>query len=60
VLATCGILERTTALALQDIYRAYRRRLHHLALDNQDATVPAGEFAAEAGTVRRIWRQTFG
>ena len=60
VLATCGILEHTAALALQDIYRAYRRRLHHLALDNQDATVPAGEFAAEAGTVRRIWRQTFG
>jgi len=60
VLASCGILDGATALRLQDIYRAYRRRLHHLALDNQDASVPAGEFAAEADAVRRIWRQTFG
>jgi len=60
VLATCGILDGATALELQDIYRTYRRRLHHLALDHQDSTVPADAFAAEADAVRRIWRQTFG
>lgn len=60
VLATCGILDGTTARRLQDIYRRYRRRLHHLALDGQDSAVPSEEFAAEADDVRRIWQQTLG
>jgi glutamate-ammonia-ligase adenylyltransferase len=60
VLATCGILGADVARRLQDVYRAYRRRLHHLALDNQEATVPAAEFADEAADVRHIWQQTFG
>ncbi len=60
VLATCGILDGDVARRLQDIYRTYRLRLHHLALDNRQATVPADEFADEAADVRRIWQQTFG
>jgi glutamate-ammonia-ligase adenylyltransferase len=44
---------------LQDIYRSYRLRLHHLALDQRKPLIPVDEFVRERGYVSRMWRRTF-
>ena len=54
-LAACGCLEPNDTQRLQDVYRSYRLRLHHLSLDEQQALVPGTEFARERDDVRRIW-----
>ncbi len=54
-LAACGCLDSGDARRLQDVYRSYRLRLHHLSLDEQDPLVPGTEFARERDDVRRIW-----
>ncbi len=43
---------------LQEIYKAYRLRLHQLALDEQPPLVSDREFAAERKFVSRIWSRT--
>jgi glutamate-ammonia-ligase adenylyltransferase len=45
---------------LRDTYRAFRERLHHLALAGDEGLVPADEYVAEREHVLAIWRQTFG
>jgi glutamine synthetase adenylyltransferase len=45
---------------LQDIYRAYRLRLHHLTLAEEKLLVPDEEFVAERKDVRETWRALFG
>ena len=42
---------------LQDCYRGYRLRQHHLALDEQSALAARGEFGPERDFVASIWRQ---
>ena len=59
-LAAAGCLDADEALRLQDIYRAYRLRLHHLTLDEKQPLLPAREFAAERADVRRIWENHLG
>ena len=54
-LAACACLDAGDARRLQDVYRSYRLRLHHLSLDEQDPLVPGTEFARERDDVRRIW-----
>ena len=59
-LAAAGCLDENLALRLQDIYRGYRLRLHHLKLNEQDPLVPQAEFAAERADVSRAWQDRLG
>ena len=58
-LAAAACIDNTTAKRLQDIYKAYRLRLHHLALDEQKPLVADNEFGSERKFVSDIWQQTF-
>ncbi len=42
---------------LQDCYRSYRLRQHHLAIDDQPPLAGAAEFRQEREFVEAIWRQ---
>ncbi len=59
-LAAAGCLDEDLALRLQDIYREYRLRLHHLTLNEQEALVPQTEFAAQRADVAAAWAQQLG
>jgi glutamate-ammonia-ligase adenylyltransferase len=50
-----GILAPEDARLLMDAYRAYRARVHRLALQDQPAVVPATEFRAPRERVAAIW-----
>ena len=56
-LAAGGFIATDTAARLQDIYRDYRRCLHHLALDDRKPLVGNGEFVAERTYVEDLWKQ---
>ena len=56
-LADTGCLSIEVVTRLQDIYRAYRLRVHHLVLNNHKPLVPAEEFEDERNYVRSIWRE---
>jgi glutamate-ammonia-ligase adenylyltransferase len=56
-LAAGGFIDAPVAERLQDIYRAYRRCLHHLALDDKKPLVGRDEFAAERRYVEDLWEQ---
>ena len=56
-LRDAGILSAAEAGQLQDIYKAYRRRQHHLALDDQASLVAAADFASEVGAVIALWER---
>jgi len=56
-LADAGCLGIEVVTRLQDIYRAYRLRVHHLVLNNHKLLVPANEFEDERNYVRSIWRE---
>jgi len=59
-LAACGALTSEEATTLQEIYRRYRNRQHHLVLNNRPARVPAAEFGHEREFVREAWTRHFG
>ena len=59
-LAAAGCLPETVAMRLQDIYRAYRLRLHHLSLDEKPPLAEVDAFAAEREDVKGAWRAVFG
>jgi glutamate-ammonia-ligase adenylyltransferase len=59
-LAKTGYVSDETSLRVQDIYKAYRLHLHHLALDEREPLVSQDEFITERGYVERLWEQTFG
>jgi len=50
-----GCLEQAVGDALQDAYRAYHLRQHHLVLDDQPALVDQGEFVQERRFVAKTW-----
>jgi glutamine synthetase adenylyltransferase len=54
--ALCGLMSGEDSASLCDAYRAYRRRAHHLTLQELPAVVAEGEFVAERETVLRLWR----
>ena len=58
-LAATGCVSEATAERLQDVYRAYRLRLHHLVLDEQRPLVLQNEFEAERSVVADIWQCCF-
>ena len=59
-LRNAGLLTAGEAEQLQDVYRTYRQRQHHLALDEQKPLVPASEFVDEVAVVRSLWRRALG
>jgi len=59
-LSQTGLLtERDTGL-LGDAYRAYRGYTHRMALQEQKALAPEGEFSDDLAEVRRIWTEQLG
>ncbi|MDJ0916774.1 MAG: bifunctional [glutamate--ammonia ligase]-adenylyl-L-tyrosine phosphorylase/[glutamate--ammonia-ligase] adenylyltransferase [Woeseiaceae bacterium] len=58
-LAEARVLDREQALLLQDIYRRYRRVLHHRTLDGADKRVSGSDFAEERAVVADLWRSVF-
>ena len=59
-LAAGGVVAAEKAAELQQIYRAYRRRQHHLVLNDEPMQVPDDEFEAERAAVIRTWDDVFG
>jgi glutamate-ammonia-ligase adenylyltransferase len=54
-LAEAGCIETAVRDALQDAYRDYRLKLHHLVLDNQLPLVQSTEFATQRQFVGETW-----
>ncbi len=59
-LAACKLIPDDTALQLQDAYRAYRRRMHRLVLDEQATLVHESEFPDERAFVSSVWDTHLG
>jgi glutamate-ammonia-ligase adenylyltransferase len=59
-LAEAAFITEETSSRLQDVYKRYRLRLHHLTLDEKQAQVSQTEFAAERQYVTALWGQIFG
>jgi glutamate-ammonia-ligase adenylyltransferase len=56
-LAGCGLLSEGSAELLADAYRAYRARVHRLALQEQKPIIAADELVDLRAGVQRIWRE---
>jgi len=54
--AECGLMAEADTTLLCDAFRAYRRRAHHLTLQELKAIVDDTEFVAEREGVMRLWR----
>jgi len=59
-LVASGCLLRSTGDRLQDVYRRYRLRQHHLALDDRSPMIPADEFPEERAFVTATWEDWLG
>jgi glutamate-ammonia-ligase adenylyltransferase len=59
-LAETDCISDQTSSRLQDVYKNYRLRLHHLTLDEKRPLVSQSEFIAERDYVTGLWEQTFG
>ena len=54
-LTAAGCLAQEVGDALQDAYRDYRLRLHHLVLDDRQPLVRADDFAEQRAIVVKTW-----
>jgi glutamate-ammonia-ligase adenylyltransferase len=59
-LASVGCLDIRTAARMQSVYRNFRRRLHHLSLNDRPPFVGNDEFTAERAFVAEVWRAHLG
>jgi glutamate-ammonia-ligase adenylyltransferase len=59
-LAAVGRLDVQTAARLQGVYREFRRRLHHLSLNDRPPFIGDGELVAERAFVTDVWEQHLG
>jgi glutamate-ammonia-ligase adenylyltransferase len=59
-LAAAGCITESGSRRLQEIYKAYRSRLHRLALDGQPPFAAGTEFFDERAYVSAIWERQFG
>ncbi len=59
-LGAAGCLPLADVRMLQDVYRAYRTRLHRLLLDEQPPRVAEAEFRDERAAVGALWRRLLG
>lgn len=57
MLEAVGILDATDVAQLQDNFKAYRLRSHHLALNGKKPLVPVEEFVEERAFVTSVWRR---
>ncbi|RZV39190.1 MAG: bifunctional [glutamate--ammonia ligase]-adenylyl-L-tyrosine phosphorylase/[glutamate--ammonia-ligase] adenylyltransferase [Chromatiales bacterium] len=55
-----GCMAADVGRGLQDAYRGYRLRQHHLVLDDQPPLVAAGEFEEERAFVAKTWDDWLG
>jgi [glutamine synthetase] adenylyltransferase / [glutamine synthetase]-adenylyl-L-tyrosine phosphorylase len=58
-LVACGDVDAGDAATLQESYRQYRLRQHHLALNDEPPLVSAELFAEEREHVERTWEKYF-
>jgi glutamate-ammonia-ligase adenylyltransferase len=58
--ASANLVPQAQVDVLTGIYRAYRTRLHHRALDGLGAVVGAGDFVAERSAVTAVWDEVMG
>jgi glutamate-ammonia-ligase adenylyltransferase len=58
--ASADLVPQAEVDALTGIYRAYRTRLHHRALEGRGAVIGAAEFTAERSTIEAIWDRVMG
>ena len=56
-LAETGCVTADVSRRLQDIYKAYRLRLHHLSLDDKKPLVGHDEFLEERRFVEDLWAE---
>ncbi len=56
-LGAAACLEEADVVRLQEIYKAYRLRLHRLALDEKPPLVPSEEFPDERRFVVGVWER---
>ena len=54
-LVNSGVLDEAVGDQLQDCYKTYRSRLHHLALDEQEPLLGVDEFGEQRQFVKTIW-----
>ncbi len=59
-LVSCGAVAADTAAELQEIYRQYRLRQHHLVLNDETPLVAAAQFLPERERITRAWDEYFG
>ncbi|MDX1507779.1 MAG: bifunctional [glutamate--ammonia ligase]-adenylyl-L-tyrosine phosphorylase/[glutamate--ammonia-ligase] adenylyltransferase, partial [Woeseiaceae bacterium] len=59
-LADCGAIDAERALQLQEVYRRYRQRQHHLVLNNSPPLAAADDFRDARDFVRGVWQDVFG
>ncbi len=59
-LAQEGLLARSDAAVLTDIYRRYRARVHRLKLQEVEGRVGADEYRDERATVAALWERVMG
>ncbi len=59
-LGAAGCLDEVEVVRLQDIYKAYRLRLHRLALDERPPLVANDEFGEARKFVAGIWQRELG
>ena len=57
-LAAASSLPDEDVLRLQEIYKTYRLRMHHLVLDEQPPLVPDTEFKDQRAFVNMLWSRT--
>jgi len=58
-LVNCGAVAADTAAELQEIYRKYRLRQHHLVLNDEAPLVDAQQFLGERERISRAWDEYF-
>ena len=59
-LASGGLLDVQTAARLQGAYREFRRRMHHLTLNDHPPIVDDGELTEEREFVSAVWGRHLG
>jgi glutamate-ammonia-ligase adenylyltransferase len=59
-LAAAGCLGASQVAGLQEIYKAYRLRVHRLALDEKPPLVSDTGFADERAFVTGLWNEMLG
>ena len=59
-LASAGLLDVQTAARLQGAYREFRKRLHHLTLNDHPPIVADGELVDERDFVAAVWARHLG